>query len=361
MENLSSLVETINKLSDLKKQVSDILQDQIFDAVAFTKYGQLQSKANAFAHNGKVYLSGDLQNARPLSHERQFEFLNPKEHDWTQFQMPPGSMMLLTNNDIGQALPQYVEFYQKNPQSLFIIWDWDAQHWTYMSSMLGLHSDFYISGCSENNFYLTHFNPNVLGPVFGGAYQWTREFILDHMDVVLGERSDEPLGVHYFYGNYGRRNRAIATVTKFYPSVRFGNNDYKSKSDLENFQEWCAYKTHWVMPVMGGLPLRGHNAIITGGIPILPAFLRNFPEVSILGDLPLYYEVSDLIDPRAIQQAALDKFNAAGRDGLIQRVLDGLMHHHVDARCDYILHLVDQALARIRQGDRSYPDGYFRL
>lgn len=360
MENFDSIVNTINRLGDLKQQISDLLQDQVFDSIAYNKFEELRAKSIRFSPNGTVYLSGDLRNARPLESKLRFEYLNPGQHNWTEFQLPPGSIMLLTNNDIGSALPQYTEFYKRNQDSLFIIWDWDSQHWTYMSSMLGLHSDFYISGGSENTFFLSHFNPAVLGPVWGGAYQWSREFIIEHMDVVLGERSNDPLGVHYFYGNFARRNRAIATVMKTFPTVRFGNNDYKSKSDLENFQEWCAHKTHWVMPVLGGLPLRGYNALVTGGIPILPAFLRNFPEVAILGDLPLYYEVADLIDPVAIQAAGVAKFDSLGRDGLLQRVLDGLSRYHVDTRCAHILTLAEQALQRIRNADRSYPDGYFR-
>jgi hypothetical protein len=361
MDNLKYIVSTINKLSELKSEISNILQGEMFDSIAYSKFEQLAAKARAFVPCGAVYLAGDLSNARPLSKARSYVFLNPKEHDWTTFEMPHGSILLLTNNDIGGNLPAYIEFYNRRADSLFIVWDWDSQHWTYMSSMLGLHCDFYSSGGSENSFFLSHFNPNILGPVYGGAYQWTREFIVNHMDTVLARRSDEPLGVHYFYEKYPRRNRAIATVMKTFPSVRFGNNEYKTRSELDNFTEWCAHKTHWVMPVLGGLPLRGYNALVTGGIPILPAFLKNFPEVSILGDIPLYYEVSDLLDPQAIQQAGIEKFNAYGRDGLLQRVLDGLNLYHIDARCDHILKLAERAMNRLRVRDRSHPDGYYAL
>jgi len=361
MDNFDSVVGIINKLGELKSETAQLLQSDIFDSIAYTKSQRLIAKATNLKLNGNIYLGGDLGNARPLSSSRNFMVLDRKTHNWADFSLPQGSVLLLTNNDIGSGLPAYIDLYNKSPDSLFIIWDWDSQHWTYMSSMLGLHSDFYISGGSENTFFLSHFNPNVLGPVFGGAYQWSREFIVQHMDVVLAPRSDEPLGVHYLYEKYPRRNRAIATVMQTFPSVRFGNNDYKSRTDLENFTEWCSHKTHWVMPVLGGLPLRAYNALVTGGVPVLPAYLKNFPEVSILGDIPLYYEVADLIDPQAIQQAALDKFNAYGRDGLLQRVLDGLNHYHIDSRLEHILNLSERALERLRTGDRSYPDGFYGL
>jgi hypothetical protein len=234
-----------------------------------------------------------------------------------------------------------------------VVWDWDSSHWTYMSSTLALNSDFFISAGSDNSFFLSHFSPNLLGPIFAGATQWTREFVLRNIGAALKDRSDDPLGVHFFYGRYPRRNRAIATVGQFFPTVRFGDNSYKARSDLDNFVEWCTYKTHWIMPVLGGLPIRGYNALITGGIPILPSFLKSFPEVKALKDVPLFYEVSDLIDPRKIQSDAIEKFNDLGAQGVIQRIIDGLNTHHIDARCNQILRLIKMEITRIKSSDKS--------
>ncbi|MBK7001225.1 MAG: hypothetical protein IPH35_15005 [Rhodoferax sp.] len=353
----------VGKLTALKKEMFDLLQDPMFDSISYVKLQQLETKlqSDGLKKIGTVFFGNDLKNVRTVGAGRRYNYLPEGFFSAPSLNPPADSIFILTNNDIGSTLPTYVDFYQSNPQALFVIWDWDSQHWTYMSSMVAMYSDFYISGGSENAYFLSHFNPNVLGPVFGGAYQWTREFILQNIDTVLAERSNDPLGVHYFYANYPRRNRAIASVMKAFPSVRFGNNDYKKRTDLENFQEWCGHKTHWVMPVLGGLPLRGYNAMITGGIPVLPSFLKNFPEVSILGDLPLYYEVADLIDPVAIQEAAVKKFDSFGKGGLIQRVLDGLEKYHVDARCEHILKLVESAVAKVRVADRSYSDGYYGM
>lgn len=361
--NVNATTDMVNKLAALKKEMADLLQDPLFDSISYTKFQALQGKlaGGGFDPIHTVFFGDDLKNVRAIGRNRRYEHLPAGFFAAPSFTPPPGSVFMLTNNDIGPALPGYSAFYQANPQCLFIIWDWDSQHWTFMSSMLGMQSDFYISGGSENAFYLTHFNPCVLGPVFGGAYQWTREFILKHIEVVMGERTNDPLGVHAFYGNYPRRNRAIASVMKAYPTVRFGTNEYKQRSDLDNFQEWCSHKVHWVIPVLGGLPLRGYNALITGGIPILPSFLRNFPEVAMLGDVPLYFETADLIDPVAITEAAVRKFDAYGPGGLMQRVLDGLDLYHVDARCERILGLVEGAVRRIRASDRSHPDGYFSV
>jgi hypothetical protein len=361
MENLEYISNKIEQLSDLKQKISNILQDQVFDFVGFRKFQDLQKKASLFRFDGKVYVGSDLRNARPLHQHIRFELLQSSNHNWIDFKPSAGSIVLMTNNDIGSNLPKYIKCYENNVDSLFIIWDWDSQHWTYMSSMLGLHSDFYISGGSENTFFSSHFNPAVIGPIWGGVHQWSRDFIIENISILLRDRNNAPLGVHFPYENFSRRNRAIATVTKKFPTVRFGNNDYKSKTDLENFHEWSEHKTHWVMPVMGGLPLRGYNAMLTGGIPILPSFLKNFPEVSILGNIPLYYEVSDLIEPEAIHWAGVEKFDKLGRDGVLQRVLDGLSKYHIDARCESILQLAELSLERIRNGDRSYPDGYYSV
>jgi hypothetical protein len=363
MDTQDSITQMIGELSDLKSQINDKLQHVIFDGVGYTKLTELEKKIQGrFENISCIFFGNDLKNARPKKAiDCRYEQL-PEDYFLGEMTKPPAdSVFIFTNNDVGKGLQNYIEFRASNPQALFVVWDWDGSHWTYMSSILALHSDFFVSGCSENTFFLSHFTPNLLGPIFGGANQWTREFVLKHIDLALTDRSDDPLGVHYFYGQYPRRNRAIATVSKSFSTVRFGDNAYKKRSDLDNFIEWCSYKTHWIMPVLGGLPIRGYNALITGGIPILPSFLKNFPEVEALKDIPLYYEISDLIDPSKIQSDAITKFNDLGLQGVMQRIIDGLNIHHIDSRCTRIVELIDMEIRRIKACDRSYSAGYYKV
>lgn len=363
MTTAKNPVELINALADLNKGIHEILQDAYFDSLAMLKRSQIEKKAASglFGKVGKVYLGEHLKKCQPLAAGREFIPLPPDFLTDPDLHFPPGSLLFLTNNDVGRNLPVYMEFYNRNPEVLFVIWDWDSQHWIQMSAMLAMNCDFYISGTSENAFLLSHFNPCVIGPVFIGVHQWTRKFVADHFSVLLEARSNEPLGPHAFYGNYQRRNRALATVTKTFPTVGFASNDYKHKSDLDNFREWAAHKTHWIAPVLGGVPIRVYNALMVGGIPIVPSFYRNLPEVALLGDIPLYYEVADLIDPRAINDQAVASFDAAGQSGLIQRVAEALDKHHIDNRCEQVFLAVEQFIAAIASGDRSYQGGYLGL
>lgn len=352
--------ELINQISGLMKELNGTLQDPFFEAWALTKKQKMEDKLEglAFDHAGTVYLGSHLHAAKSLDSRRQFvslpeDFLLDPPRD-----IPDHSLFLLLNNDVAKHLPQYLDFYNSNPNAVFVVWDWDSQHWIYMSSILAMNSDFYIPATSENAYLLSQFTPYVTGPVFVGVHQWSRSFIAEKLDLFLAERLDSPLGAHVFYENYPRRNRAIATVTPTYPTVGFANNDYKKRSEIENLSEWARHKTHWIMPVLGGVPIRVFNAMITGGIPILPSFYRNLPEIQILGESPVYYETGDLIEPKVINEFAVKKFNDSGESGLIQRVCQAMDEHHVDSRCHEILNAVELAVAKIRAGNRSYELGY---
>ena len=361
MQATENVLKLIEKLSSLKKDMHDSLQSIDFDSILYTKFLLLQEKlvSKNYENYTNIYFGNDLKNANPSSVGCNFKYLKYDFFSDPNVDPEEGSIFIITNNDIGSSLHHYIKYREKNKNSLFIVWDWDNQHWTYMSCMLSLQSDFYISGGSENSYFISHFSPNILGPVFGGVYQWSRHFLIENLNLFFQERSNNPLGVHYFYPDYPQRNRAIASVNKSFPTVRFGDNSYKSKSDLENLIEWTSHKTHWIMPVLGGMPLRGYNAILTGGVPILPAYLKNFPEIQIMGNVPLFYEVADLIDPNAIQQAAIDKFDSAGAGGLQQRVFEAIYNQHIDSRCDRILSLLNNAIIKIKNNDRSYSDGYY--
>jgi len=363
MSNLDGPHEIINKLSELTKNLHEVLQDSFFDSLAFSKLTQLRQKLEGgnFQRIDRIFLGDHLKNARPLDSGREYRNLPIDFLASEPGVFPKHSLFLLTNNDIGTNLPRFLEFYSQANHLLFVIWDWDSQHWIQMSSILAMHSDFYISGTAENAFLLSHFNPWVLGPVFIGVHQWTRKFIIDHMDCLFGDRTDSPFGLHVHYGKYPRRNRLIATLGQSFESVGFANNDYKLRSELENLQQWSSFKTHWIVPVLGGVPIRVYNAMITGGIPILPAFYKNMPEVALLGNTPLYYDVPDLLEPEPIHRAAVAKFDSGGESGLIQRVTEVIARHHIDTRCESIFQMVEESVRKILSGDKGHEAGYVSM
>jgi len=359
----TSAHEIITKISELTKEVNGVLQDPFFDSLAMTKQHKIAQKLhlNDFSVINTVYLGDHLRNARPMNSKRKYINLPVDFLDTPPNELPSKGLFLLTNNDIGKNLPKYISFYENNPDILFIIWDWDSQHWIYMSSILAMNCDFYIPATSENSFLLSHFNPNTVGPIFAVAHQWTKLFLLENIDLLLQARLDEPLGIHGYYGDFPKRNRAINTVSNTFSTVGFGNNDFKSRSDLDNLKEWAQYKTHWIVPVLGGVPIRVYNALITGGIPILPSFYKNMPEVINFGGIPLYYETSDLIDPRPINKAAVDKFDSGSVSGLIQRIIDSIGTNHIDANCDKIILSIEDIADNITTSYKEHRSGYLGL
>jgi hypothetical protein len=361
MSHLNNPIDLINQLSDMHKCMHKLLQDVSFDTLALMKREQLEQKLSRlqFDQVSQIYLGTHLQKAQSVSGNRQYLPLPDDYLTNPGFSLPQGSVLLITNNDVGgQLLSNFIDLYRRHPEVLFVVWDWDSQHWVQMSGILAMHCDFYIPAASENSFLLSHFNPNVIGPIFAGVYQWKRQFLAENFATLLGDRSNEPLGPHAFYGDYERRNRALVTVTKTFSGVGFVDNDYRNKSDLDNLAEWARHKTHWIVPVLAGVPIRVYNALAVGGIPILPAFYRNMPEIALIGESALFYEVKDLIDPRPINEQAVACFDQAGVSGLIERVAKAIDHHHIDRRCEQILEAVERSVIRIAAGDRSYIDGY---
>jgi hypothetical protein len=360
MTNSFNHHDFIQRISSLSGQINDLLQNELFDNWALTKRNHLIQRLSQvkFDKTKQVYLGHHLHSARSLDDSMDFiklgeDFLlNPPKN------LPDNSVFILLNNDVARHLQLYIDFYNSNPNAIIVIWDWDSQHWVQMSAFLAMYSDFYVSATSENASILSHFSPNILGPVFACVHQWTRRFILENFDVLMKERLDTPLGMHVFYEKYVRRNRAIATVNKIFPTVSFAGNEYKVKNEIENFTEWANHKSHWIMPVMSGVPIRVYNALICGGIPLLPKFYQNLPEISILGCVPLYYETSDLIEPKAINDMAIARFDGSGESGLIGRVCSAIANHHVDGRCQQIFYALEDAISKVKSNDRSYTSGY---
>ena len=355
--------EFIQKISSLTGQINDLLQDEFFDNWALTKRNHLLQRLSQinFGKTENVFLGHHLHTARPL--DNSVNFINLDENFLLNppLNLPKNSIFILLNNDIAKHLQLYIDYYNSNPHAIFIVWDWDSQHWIQMSSILAMYSDFYISASSENASILSQFSPNIIGPVFACVHQWTKRFILDNLDILLKERLNTPLGMHVYYEKYIRRNRAIATVNKVFQTVSFTNNDFKNKSELDNLTEWSSYKSHWIMPVMSGVPIRVYNALISGGIPILPKMYQNLPEVGILGSTPLYYDTNDLIDPKLINDLAITNFNNAGESGLISRVCHAINNHHIDGRCQQIINAIESTINKIKTNDRTYQSGYIGI
>jgi len=350
---MTSIFNPFEKISNLMKEVNDTLQDPYFDSLAIEKKIKLNKKINTLNFNSveTVYLGFHLNKAVSPSSSINYNHL-PEDFLLNSLPLiPENSIFILLNNDVAKFLPQYLNFYNNNPNALIIIWDWDSQHWLNMSSILAVHSDIYIPASSDNLAILAQFSPNIIGPIFACAHQWSKKFILNNLDMLLLERTSLPLGMHVFYENYPRRNRVIATLNSSISSVGFANNDFKNKSDAENFQEWAAHKSHWIVPVLSGVPIRVYNGIITGGIPIVPSFYKNIPENAHINKSVIYYDITDVVNSTNVLKLAHERFNDEGENGILTRICDALNNHHVDFRCLQIINEVNLRVQNIKFGN----------
>ena len=359
MQNSLDVNNFINSISELSGSINSILQSDFFDKLSFYKKEQLNKRLSTvkFDKIENIYLGKHLHNANPSNNinciklNDDFLLAPPKD-------IPNNTVFLLLNNDVAKNLPQYIEFYNNSPNAFFIIWDWDSQHWLNMSMNLAIYSDFYIPASSENLSVLSQFTPNILGPIFCCSFQWTKKFLIDNIDLMLNERSNEPLGKHNLYDKYPRRNRVIFTLNKEFSKVCFSNNEFLEMTSFENLVEWSSYKCHWIVPVLSGVPIRVYNALITGGIPILPSIYKIMPEIQLLKDTPVYYDIDDIINPMHISKFAIDKFEALSESEIIGKILSSIELHHLDTRCAQIINYINLEITRLKNNDKNYNFGY---
>ncbi len=254
-----------------------------------------------------------------------------------------GSVVILNNNDLARSRPTggYADFYATCDKTIFCIWDWDNHHWLENSCFAAAHSDLYFPAHHENIFLLTRYNWLTAPSVHCASIQWSRSFLANSIrQIVDTERSNIPLGKHVPYAMFPFRNSVIQTLSNSYPSVGFSSQAFHDRSPEDRFAEWCSHKVHWIMPVLNDIPIRIFDALITGGIPIVPSSLKLLPGVQdIPEEFMLFFNPLDVIQPADLVQRALTRFDSQGVDGIVKRHRYALEHHHGTQRILSILAL----------------------
>lgn len=251
------------------------------------------------------------------------------------------SIVIINNNDMGRGggAPAFGDFYVKCEKTIFAIWDWDNHHWLDNSTFAAAHADLYVPAHHENLYFLTRYNWCTAGPVYCGTVQWPRAFLASQVgNMVSAERSNEPLGKHVGYASFTFRNRAVSTLSQTYPSIGFSSHSFHARTLEDRLNEWIAHKTHWIIPVLNDVPIRLFDALISGGIPIVPESLRYLPPVKdISREHILFYTPEDILSPEIVVNRAIQMFDDGGIDKLVERHRYALDHHHGDQRIAEIL------------------------
>jgi hypothetical protein len=254
------------------------------------------------------------------------------------------SLVIVNSSNMGStdARAAYTDFFEECTKTCFLAWDHDNHHWLEMSTYMAAHSDIYVPAHHENLYLLSRYNWLIAGPVYSSTMQWSRKFLADHLPNMLAvERSDSPLGMHIPYSMFSFRNQVISTLNKFYPSVGFSSHDFHAKTPEDRLKEWYSYKTHWIVPVLNDVPIRISDALITGGIPIVPMSLQLMPPVnSIPREHIIFYSPSDIVNPQALVERAVTMFNQGGAEGIIARHQLALQYYHGNTSINYMWRFV---------------------
>lgn len=245
-----------------------------------------------------------------------------------------GGVVILNNNDAGtpEARHAYADFFGDCTTTCFIAWDWDNHHWLELSSFLAAHSDIYAPAHHENLYLLSRYNWAIAGPVYCSSVQWPRKQLTEQLaDMLTAERSSAPLGMHIPYGQFNFRIRVVSTLHQHYPSIGFSDRTFHVRTPEDRLKEWYSHKTHWIIPVLNDVPIRIFDALVTGGIPIVPASLAFLPPIrAIPRQHIVFYSASDIVDPARVVARANALFDEGGRDAMVARHRYALENHHGD-------------------------------
>jgi hypothetical protein len=253
-------------------------------------------------------------------------------------------IVVFTNNNFARIGARIMcELYEKTPNSIYVAHDFDNHHWHSVSIQLAAFADVYVPAHLGDLSVACRVNPMVMLGVPCGTLQWSAEFV-DNAVVQLGksQRAANPFGKHSYYGRFKNRNSILATLNQQYPEVGFLEGDFFAKTPEERWDEWAARRIHWVAPVFNDLPIRFFDALLSGGIPLIPSNLR--PYLDFLGIPHEFFECyrpSDVIDASGIVARVNKRFEDQGVLGMYRRSDFCLHNFHADKNIERMKNWVE--------------------
>jgi hypothetical protein len=207
-----------------------------------------------------------------------------------------------------------------------VIWDWDNHHHLFISTTLSLVSDLYFYSHNANEYEITKFCDYSFH-VRAASCQWEQEFLEENIALVVRkDRSNETLGRFVHYGLFESRNRLVERLSQKLSNIRFVDGGlYFQMSALERLELWTGHKTHFIIPTLDDVSTRIFDALVSGGVVILPQryAAKRFFESLNENDFELYDEY-DLLEPERLAGRANTKFNREGVSGALRRATEAL-------------------------------------
>jgi hypothetical protein len=347
MDNLLSFLERLRQSNLLKQMNSLVLaaeDESLFD-IAFYKHRQKQEKIRYFSGRSldKCIVITNTTNlgnvsshidGKPVTRIEEDVMVQLAVSDPSNFAVLEDALVIMTNNNVAKVGPQQMaHLISQTPRTLYAIHDFDNHHWHDLSVQNACLADIYAPAHMSDYAEAARINPSILFGAPCGTIQWTREFLLERqVDITSSQRSASPLGMHSFYSKFKYRNSVLATVGKHFPEVGLLTKDFHGRTPEDRWNEWVSYELHWIAPVFNDLPIRFFDALVSGGLPLVPTGI--VPYLDALRIPPEFYGVygaADLINCEEFAQKMHEKFLRGGKEGMLHRFLFALDHYHVDA------------------------------
>jgi hypothetical protein len=243
-----------------------------------------------------------------------------------------GAVLIMTNNNVARISSMRLLEITKRINVIVVVHDFDNHHWHQNTLDCCLVADLYAPAHSLDCGVAARINPLIIRDIPCGTLQWSKQFLTGRVSDLIGDnRVAAPLGMHTFYPKFKFRNAILTTVNQTYPSVGLLQQDFHGRDDQDRWNEWISYPVHWIAPVSNDLPIRFFDALITGGIPLVPSSLRPYLEqLRIPENYFLCYTPLDLLEVKPFVEKALKKYTTLGVHGRVERHLFALENFHVD-------------------------------
>ena len=352
MINFSDIIATVpqsllveSKIQHLKELESDLLfsislkKDEILRAKR--QYFSANSLKNIVViqnHTNLGHLSKHL-----LDHRINFisaDALKTQHIDNNLTASLNDSLVIMTNNLFSEiGISRLCSLYENTPNTIYAVHDYDNHHWIQNSVQIAIFADIYFPAHQEDLALSGRLNPNVIGGIPCGSNQWEIDFLKNNKTSILNApRSNEPLGKYYFYEKFIHRNKTIATLSALYPSINITTNDFHHLTDEQKLKEWASHKLHWIIPVLNDLPIRFFNALITGGLPLVPrSLISSLKNLQVPNEFYATYSPLDIVEPALFIKKQLEKFDLEGAEGIERRFNFGVENFHIDRLCAQML------------------------
>ena len=323
----SDLLQTFNS-------TIDILEDSDLFSIYYQKCLINKNKRNFLKNKKnfeKIYVLSyysNYHNTHNSIDSREVTNISDEDFISSNFDLND-SLVILTNNNLAKIGPvNFINYIQQFESAVVVIHDFDNHHWHHLSVTCALAADVYIPAHLSSNIIQSRLNPNINFSIPCGTIQWSRELLFNNLrEIINTDRIKNPLGMHNFYSKFKYRNSVINTLEK-----NINSKNFNIRSDTERFHEWTSHSCHWIIPVYNDLPIRFFDALITGGIPIIPSSLvQQLDHFKIPTHFYVTHDALDIFDPSEIIQKANSLFANNGVEGILERFEYCLSNFHVNA------------------------------